>query len=213
MFYGAALAGGKSQRMGRDKTRLQLHGETLLANAVQLLKSAGADTVLVSGPRQEPDAEYVPDIEFGTALGGPPLALYSMLEYVSSKEGLKGQGLLVIPVDMPGLNAEVLQLLINEAGQEKAGHFEGEVFPCCFKLTEELHEILSQGIRDEKVAFKKGKDVLETQNQKQKRFSMKKIFTLLEAKVVPHEFNSEVFSNINTPDDWRNFKNHLIVNQ
>ena len=49
MFYAAVLAGGKSSRMGQDKARLVLGGQSLLDRSVALLQSAGAELVLIGG--------------------------------------------------------------------------------------------------------------------------------------------------------------------
>ena len=49
MLYATVLAGGKSLRMGQNKAQLSLEGRTLLDRSVELLKSAGAEPVLISG--------------------------------------------------------------------------------------------------------------------------------------------------------------------
>lgn len=46
---GAVLAGGRSRRMGTDKALISLDGVTLVERAVDALRSAGADPVVVIG--------------------------------------------------------------------------------------------------------------------------------------------------------------------
>ena len=48
-FEGAVLAGGASQRMGRDKAFVEIDGVSLLQGAVTALQTAGASSVIVVG--------------------------------------------------------------------------------------------------------------------------------------------------------------------
>ncbi len=48
-FSALILAGGRSSRMGRDKARLTLDGETLVARQVRRAREAGAVEVWISG--------------------------------------------------------------------------------------------------------------------------------------------------------------------
>ena len=51
---GFVLAGGLSSRMGRDKSLLNWHGQTLLNHMVQLLSTA-AEPVRIIGREEFPD--------------------------------------------------------------------------------------------------------------------------------------------------------------
>ena len=46
---GVILAGGESQRMGRDKAWIELEGRTLLALAVEKVRQAGVTEIFISG--------------------------------------------------------------------------------------------------------------------------------------------------------------------
>src|ERR1041385_2459244 len=48
-FSAVILAGGRSQRMGRDKARLIVQGKPLLLRQVELARELGAAEVLISG--------------------------------------------------------------------------------------------------------------------------------------------------------------------
>lgn len=79
MSTAVILAGGKSSRMGRDKTQLIYHGKTLLAGAVERF-SASFDRVYLSigDPEKYPDinAERVIDLYPGC---GPMAGLHAAL--------------------------------------------------------------------------------------------------------------------------------------
>jgi len=59
MILGAVLAGGQSSRFGSDKALAMLHGETLVARAVDML-SGWCEKVVVVGREQAP-APTLPD--------------------------------------------------------------------------------------------------------------------------------------------------------
>lgn len=184
MLYAAVLAGGLSSRMGQDKGSLQLHGQTLLERAQQLLKSAGADLVLVSGREQ---SRGVPDL---LPQSGPPGALYSLLDHIRQSYGLDGSPLLLIPVDMPLLGEATLHHLLDASINAQCCHYEGEVFPCVLKATPDLYMHLRN-------LFSEGMHLGG-------RRSMKAILQYFAAKEIPLPAGAaDEFRNVNTPEDWQ----------
>lgn len=103
----AVLAGGRSRRMGTDKALLQVDGAPLLARAIQAVSTVSAD-VFVVGDRPAYHALGVPVVadaypETGT-LGGIATAL----------RNAQCDHVLVVACDMPHLNVDLLQLLVDE---------------------------------------------------------------------------------------------------
>jgi len=90
--------------MGRDKAMLEIDGETLLDRACALLASVGCGSVRISGRPGHP--ADLPDSRPGE---GPGQAIYDALELARSTDQA---GILVIPVDMPGLDAGTLTPLL-----------------------------------------------------------------------------------------------------
>lgn len=170
--------------MGQDKAALVLEGRTLLERAVHLLKSAGAELVLVSGAGTK---HSVPDL---LPDNGPPGALYSLVDHIHHSYGLDGSPLLLIPVDMPLLGEATLRHLLDAAENAQCCHYEGEVFPCVLKTTPDLWMHL-RGL------FTEGRE-------SGGRRSMKAIMNYFGAKEIPlPESGSAEFSNVNTPEEWR----------
>jgi len=109
---GVVLAGGQSQRMGRDKAGIDYLGQTFLDRAQALLKTVGCAPVLVSGRPELPGG--IPD---QTPEQGPAL---SMLDSMSAITG-QCDGVLFVPVDMPLLeSADLLPLLSSPHGLSRA---------------------------------------------------------------------------------------------
>lgn len=102
---GVLLAGGRSRRMGHDKTLIEIGGRPLLLRSLDLLCQYFA-TVLIAGDRPDlarPDIQSVPDIYPGSALGG----LYTGLDSAQT------DWIFVAPCDMPYPDPRILELLIN----------------------------------------------------------------------------------------------------
>lgn len=69
---GVILAGGQSRRMGQDKARIEIDGETLVTRVEKVLRLFCAE-VIVAGDRPDlarPDLPCYPDLYPGSALGG-----------------------------------------------------------------------------------------------------------------------------------------------
>jgi molybdopterin-guanine dinucleotide biosynthesis protein A len=194
--------------MGTNKLYLESAGQTLLGRAVHLLQSVDCESVLVSGQVELPadhGVRQIPDLDFPHA-GGPPRGLFSTLEWTRQELGLKGQMLLVIPADMPGLYAEILKNMIASAEYrdtetvdtaifESPNHdaviYRGEVFPLLVRATDKVHNFIRTGLEN------------ETQERTAPRFSMKTILAGLNTLRIDYKNTDDtVFSNLNTPEDW-----------
>lgn len=113
---GIILAGGQSRRMGRDKANIVFNGKTLLHHAVDLLDNFGVDDHIILG---RPDAIFgQPDPLPGE---GPAANLVAWI-----KAQTPPFKLVVLPVDMPLLTLEHLQMLDNNP---EGGYFEDLYLP------------------------------------------------------------------------------------
>jgi molybdopterin-guanine dinucleotide biosynthesis protein A len=96
------LAGGKSQRMGKDKAFIRFHGETLVSRILDRLEGL-AEEVIVIAPRSPENlprgVQFAPDLLPGR---GPLGGLYTALSVASH------QIIAVVACDMPFVNAKLL---------------------------------------------------------------------------------------------------------
>ncbi|MFT6087551.1 MAG: molybdopterin-guanine dinucleotide biosynthesis protein A [Glaciecola sp.] len=101
---GLVLSGGKSSRMGKDKSALKVGKATMLEHSINILNSLNLDNVVVSG------ADYaIPDL-FPNK--GPVGGIYSAVQHLSI---CTGDIILVIPNDMPLLRPDLLQTLMQQS--------------------------------------------------------------------------------------------------
>ena len=113
-FSAVLLAGGRSSRMGLDKSGLAWDGVTLLTHQARTLRLAGAQQLLLSGRREQAlqleGFALVTDSESGA---GPAAAL------ADAWRETHAQVLLVLAVDLPRMPVEYLRELALGAWQQE----------------------------------------------------------------------------------------------
>jgi molybdopterin-guanine dinucleotide biosynthesis protein A len=103
------LAGGKSSRLGTDKARIKLDGSLMMLQAIAQKLLAVSNEVIVATDGRRYDelkvkVKWVEDIYPGA---GSLVGLYSGLRAAKSSYAL------VVACDMPFLNVDLLQYMIN----------------------------------------------------------------------------------------------------
>lgn len=112
-LHGLILSGGKSRRMGRDKGLIIQDAQTWVNRAGMLLRSVDlAVSVMIRGEqRVEYAATVLPEFEllsdFDLPVGGPLKGLLSFHQLYPKSD------VLVLPCDMPNLQATLLAELIE----------------------------------------------------------------------------------------------------
>jgi molybdenum cofactor guanylyltransferase len=130
---GVVLAGGQSSRMGRDKALLPWQGRPLIEHQIAVLKAAGVDAVRISG--QRPDYEGIAD---PVAHAGPLGGVAGIAAACDDAE------LLIIPVDMPRLQPDLLQRLLAGPTSSGSTHFAGHVLPMRLRLDKTCRAALAE---------------------------------------------------------------------
>jgi molybdopterin-guanine dinucleotide biosynthesis protein A len=103
---GVILAGGRSRRMGKDKTMLEIGGITLFDRALRMMRELFSE-VLIAGDRKDlvrPGICCYPDLFPGSALGG----LYTGL--MKSRHDM----IFVCSCDMPSPNGNIARLVVSQ---------------------------------------------------------------------------------------------------
>lgn len=107
---GFILAGGKSSRMGTDKALLIFQNESLLKRMIRLIEPF-CDTIAISGKNADYadfNVEMIPDLFSGF---GPIAGIYSSLHDSSYDWNL------IVSVDVPFVNEELIRYLISNIGE------------------------------------------------------------------------------------------------
>lgn len=142
------LAGGRSSRMGRDKTAIMFEGETLLQRVVSAAAEVASEIVLVGAPGQRLPAVTaagpVTAVEDAIAGEGP---LFGMATGLAAAAGAR---CLVLGVDMPFLQPALLRLLVERlrtVGVESGARWavpvaDGRPQPLCSAIARDALDVL-----------------------------------------------------------------------
>jgi len=103
---GVLLTGGASRRMGVDKTRLVVNGETLAARSARVL-AAVCDPVVEVGP----GVSGLPAVQEDPAGAGPLVALLAGVGALGAPRSV-----VLLACDLPHVSTELLRLLVEWPG-------------------------------------------------------------------------------------------------
>ena len=185
--FGSAvvLAGGKSSRMGFDKSTMVLQNKKLIESTIKKLDSL-FDDIIISGDGLEKKSEFNHDkIVVDKVKGVGPLG-----GMISALEMAQSDRLFVIPCDMPVIDIKYISFMMKYMDDneiilsEKNGYF--EPFPGFYSksLIPRIEELINQNRR-----------------------SIRSIFECSRTKVISESewkklgFSEEIFTNLNTTQD------------
>lgn len=172
---GLVLAGGRSSRMGENKAYLKWNGVPLYQHMMSLLDQIGMFRIMVSGEGY--GCHSIPDELPGR---GPLSGIHAALSKLDD-----GYCLLVVPVDMPLLPVEALEIL---AQQQQPCCFDGYTLPMLLPVTPQLRQWVIDSIN----------------SQQPRNYSLWRLHRHLQGVTIalPGHLVSG-FCNANTPEDWQ----------
>lgn len=129
---GVILNGGKSTRMGQDKSTLVYANNTLLEHSRQLFIDAGIKNIYVSGEQ---------GIKDQISNKGPLAGILASLEYLHNYDFV-----LFIPIDMPLLNKKIICELQTQK-MASLVHFDGNNLPLILENNEHIRNLIKQQIQ------------------------------------------------------------------
>lgn len=125
------LAGGKSERMGRDKAQLiRPDGRSQLLFTADCLKEAGIEDILVSGA----GVSGLKSLKDVYPEKGPLAGIHSALAHCKPGTG----SLIVVPCDMPLLKCGVFSRLLKSS---QSTAFDQSFFPLIIRNLEQAKEV------------------------------------------------------------------------
>jgi len=180
------LAGGKSSRMGRDKAFLQLRDETLLAHALKLVGAVAEEVRIVGDATKfSPFGRVVEDVYRNR---GPLGGIHAALSASSTDLNL------MLAVDLPFVDADFLQYLLSRARESTAivtlPRAAGGLQPLCAVYRRPFAEIAEEALRN-------GRNKIDS------LFAKAGTCVIEDDELVRAGFSSEMFHNLNTPDDLK----------
>ncbi len=178
----AIMAGGKSSRMGRDKSFVNLSGKPMIEHVLEKVSDIGEELFIISNNPSKYQHLALPTYTDIIPGMGPLGGLYTAL-YKSSKSHV-----LVIACDMPWLNRPLLRYLISIRDQAEA------IVPRWTKHPEPLHAVYSQD------CLPAIKDRLSAGKLKMVSFyELINVLFVEKSKIIQFDPSGKSFSNVNTP--------------
>ena len=171
------LAGGRSSRMGEDKSSLRFRGKTLLRHMEDMLNHAGLENIYVSGPDHIAD-----EIRRRGPLGG----IHAVLRHIGDAHA----HLVFAPVDMPALNAGLIRRLMDAPAPYALVHYARHKMPFRLSTDKAWFELADSLLHD-------GKNVSLGYFQECIPGRL-----ILEGA----DGDRSAFANINTLGEWRHFR-------
>ncbi|HWD92628.1 MAG TPA: molybdenum cofactor guanylyltransferase [Verrucomicrobiae bacterium] len=183
-FSAVILAGGKSKRMGHDKTWLPVRGKPLIERQIECVRELGAKEIFISG---RAGTDYTPlkcsVLMDHFADAGPLAGIERALAAVSTPL------LLVLAVDMPRMNSALLQMLLDNC-TENCG-----AIPRCDNSLEPLAAIYPRS------ALSLVTQLLQSQRLAARHFAERCVELNLAGCIDLPQKYLENFKNWNTPSD------------
>jgi molybdopterin-guanine dinucleotide biosynthesis protein A len=183
-FTAFVLAGGRSTRMGTDKAFVVLDGRTLLARALDLLRSLTSDVRIVGDSGKF--ASFAPVVEDLFPGCGPLGGIHAALR--SSQTDLN----LILAVDVPFVTPAFLQCMLGRAKDSSATVTAPRTSqgwqPLCAIYRRTFASIAEKALRAGHYKI----DPL---------FSEAGVQVISDAELQSAGFAPDLFSNLNTPDD------------
>ncbi|WP_293745890.1 molybdenum cofactor guanylyltransferase [uncultured Paraglaciecola sp.] len=189
MLAGLILAGGKSSRMGLDKSLLTLPGsqQSLLEYSQKKLALVCDDNVLISGSQHDEGImDVIPNC-------GPLSGIHGALTHIESQQSHINE-LLVVAVDMPDIcHEDYIYLLKRGRESQRLCCFENCFLPLYLPLSIDVAKYLSDLLTPKP----NGAGL----QPKKPQYSIKQMLNSLQGIQI-HALKNSQLNNINTPLQW-----------
>lgn len=184
------LAGGKSSRMGRDKSALILGDKTLLERAVEIARAANEQICIVGGEQVSDAAAWLGCLRISDVFSGQgPLAgIHAALESRHARD-LN----FVIAVDTPFVTQALVRFLVERAADSKAlatlPEAGGRLHPLC-------------GIYRQQFVARAHEALVKRRNKIENAIDSVGLQIISEYELVRGGFDPGQLANLNTPAEF-----------
>lgn len=192
---GVILSGGKSSRMGTNKSLLRIGNDTIIGRITELLKSLFTGVIIVTNEPELYGFLNVKIVEDIFKNYGPLSGIHSGLVHSQTDQNF------IISCDLPFFTREAINYLVEFKSNNAARYYfaNGQHQP----LAGVYSKILILQI--EKMLTSK-----HPGERKQEHLSIRRLLQNIEADVINAEelsfCNNELFFNLNSPDDAESLK-------
>ncbi len=193
-ILGVVLAGGKSERFGKDKSEIKLGSKTLLIHTLDKIKSKFNKIIIVSNNKRVKDYVVIKDCIEGQL--GPLVGVLSAMKWIK-KNNYSYKWVMTFPCDTPFFDISIIDKFIEATKLNDS--------PLYFvKSEEKRHNIF--GLWSLKIMETLEADILKNDYRKVEKWANK-----IGVKTINITYdNIDPFLNINTQEDLEEAKKILI---
>jgi len=193
-ILGVVLAGGKSERFGKDKSEIKLGSKTLLIHTLDKIKSKFNKIIIVSNNKRVKDYVVIKDCIEGQL--GPLVGILSAMKWIK-KNNYSYKWVMTFPCDTPFFDISIIDKFIEATKLNDS--------PLYFvKSEEKRHNIF--GLWSLKIMETLEADILKNDYRKVEKWANK-----IGVKTINITYdNIDPFFNINTQEDLEEAKKILI---
>lgn len=188
---GVILAGGKSSRMGTNKSLLKLGNQTIIERIVDLMRSIFSEVIIITNTPDEYKFLKLPFYEDIYKWKGPLAGIHSALTHSQTEK------IFVLSCDVPLMTKEMIQYLVDYKSEkqivfcEAAGYHQPLVGIYSKKILEGLETFLTTNETDDKSFHKFLNDTAAE---------------IINPTSLPF-YKDELFFNVNRIEDYRKITN------
>jgi molybdopterin-guanine dinucleotide biosynthesis protein A len=185
------LTGGKSRRMGQEKSALLLNGRTLLDRAIEIASAASQDVRLLGNQHFGTNHVVIPDRFPGC---GPLAGIDAALAAIHAELHF------ILSIDTPFVPTSFVRYLVERAQGNQAlvtyPRLSSGYQPLCAVYRKEFGPLAEAALRTGQYKI----DPL---------FARVVTCTIDDEELRKLGFNDEIFDNLNTPEDWERARQKL----
>uniref|UniRef100_A0A832G1A7 Probable molybdenum cofactor guanylyltransferase n=1 Tax=Ignavibacterium album TaxID=591197 RepID=A0A832G1A7_9BACT len=187
---GVILAGGKSSRMGVNKSFLKLGNQTIIERIVELMKSIFTEVIIITNTPDEYKFLKLPLYEDIYKWKGPLAGIHSALTHSRTEK------IFVLSCDVPFMSKEMIEYIVEYKSDksivfcEAAGYHQPLVGVYSKKILSAIEKFISNN---------------EISNK-----SFHQFLKIVDVEIIHPEklsfYKDEIFFNVNRPEDYEQLK-------
>lgn len=193
---GVILSGGRSSRMGVNKSFLKLGNQTIIERIVDLMKSIFSEVIIITNTPDEYIFLNLPLYEDIYKWKGPLAGIHSALVHSKTDK------VFVVSCDVPLMSREMIEYIINHKSDK----------PVVFCEAAGYHQPLV-GVYSKSILSAVEKFI---SNEKLDDKSFHKFLKNVDADIIHPQkldfYKDEIFFNVNRPEDFEQIKKLFIHN-
>lgn len=194
---GIILSGGKSVRMGKNKSFLEIEGKTIIERTVSLMKQNFNDVILITNSPLEYEFLRVPLFEDIVKGRGPLSGIHAGLANSATEKNF------IISCDMPLVDSAIIKYIVEYPSAEMItiSRADGFIQQLCGLYSKKVIPFI------EEIFDRTDYELIRDENQKKRKCEVLSLVKTAGAKIIEIEkefsgYKKDSFMNMNKKEDY-----------